>query len=88
MISLLCLLKKNVGEMTPLCMNWSDECEDAEEQFVLVESRKKNKNQRKSPIIVSRPTTRSQKAVNMETDKSAQLPSRDVRERKKNSKFK
>jgi hypothetical protein len=52
-------------------MNWSDECEEVEEQFVLVESRKKKKSQRKSPIIVSRPTTRSKKAVNMEKDISA-----------------
>jgi hypothetical protein len=41
---ILLFIENNVGEMTPLCMNWSDENEENVEGFILVESRKEKRN--------------------------------------------
>jgi hypothetical protein len=82
-------IENNVGEMTPLCMNWSDENEENGEGFILVESRKERRNKRsKSHIVVSRPITGRQKVVVREANKSAHTPGRNIRERKQNSKSK
>jgi hypothetical protein len=83
-------IENNVGETTPLCMSWADENEENDDDFILVESKKKkcNKKKSKSPIIVARPITRSQKAVVRDGDKSAHTPGRNIRERKQNSRYK
>jgi hypothetical protein len=83
-------IENNVGETTPLCMSWADENEGIDDDFILVESKKKKRDKKKgkSPIIAARPITRSQKAVVRDGDKSAHTPGRNIRERKQNSRYK
>ena len=65
------------GDQTPLNMEWVDVNEVEELSFTKVRSRKKR--ERKSIVVIERPTTRSQKngvSSKNETESSTQPPSK------------
>jgi hypothetical protein len=67
-----------VGERMPLSLEWLSES-DREDDFVVVESRKKRKSSGKKNVVVSRPMTRSQS----KRDISAHVPGRTIQQKKK-----
>ena len=79
-------IENNVGESTPLSMNWMEQDEVEEASFSVVERRKKGKDVGKSPVVVTIPVTRSKSRKNV--DGCTQPPGRATRERRKPARFK
>jgi hypothetical protein len=81
-------IENNVGDSTPLSMDWISSS-DNDEPFTVVKSRKGKCARKKPVVVVSRPVTRSQKKGEEVSDnKSAHVPGRVIRNKTKPARFK
>jgi hypothetical protein len=81
-------IENNVGDSTPLSMDWISSS-DTDEPFTVVKSRKGKCARKKPVVVVSRPVTRSQKKGEEVSDnKSAHVPGRVIRNKTKPARFK